>query len=314
MSPSVDGYTITIFSMDGTVVETVSVSPSTETSTVVMNLNTDQQLSAVISPTNGTSNVVGSSSDPIMIPTASDMTTPDNNGTNNMTNGTDQCKPAQAFTFKLCLKNTTSCDCNVTGFVNATIDSFLQSSCIQNSTECSSPMILDDVDCICRESKEKTKSKRRDEKSPSKRGRGKGKKMGKKGKDKTMKTGRMDDETTMEVCVEGTLLCGSCDPMMESTPRKMTGGRKGGPRGRPAAGEPRSGRQRGRRQGRQRGRGSSKNRPRSGSLRLDEDCPGMLSVQGSDLYTTELKIDRKSNRYCGGIQTTADSCGKLATT
>ena len=217
-------------------------------------------------------------------------------------------------------ENVTSCDCNVIGFGNAAINNLLQSSCIQNSTECSSPMILHEVDdCIC-ESKEKTKSKRRDEKSS---GRGKGKKKGKKGKDKTMKTGRMDDmddETTIEVCVEGTLLCGSCDPMMETTPRQMTGGRRGGPRPRPGSppqgevppqgdtlGGPR-GRPRGHRQGRQRGRGGSNSRPRSGTLRLNEDCPGMLSVQGSD-YTTELKVDKKSNRYCGNVQTTADSCG-----
>ena len=312
MSPLVDGYTITISSMDGTVVETVSV-PSTETSTIVMNLDTNQMLSAVISPTSSTPNVNISSSDPIMIPTANDMMTPDNNGTNN-TNGTDQCKPAQGFTFKLCLtrslrddENATSCDCNVTGFGNAAIDNLLQSSCIQNSTECSSPMILHEVDdCIC-ESKKKTKSKK---KSP---GRGKGKKKGKKGKDKTMKTGRMDDmddETNIEVCVEGTLLCGSCDPMMETTPKQMTGGRKGRPRPQPGSPSQGDGRPRGRRQGRQRGRGG---RPRSGTLRLDEDCPGMLSVQGSD-YTTELKVDKKSNRYCGDVQTTADSCGKLETT
>ena len=87
MIPDVDGYTITIFSMNGTVVETVSVPSPDISNVVVMNLDTDQQLSAVISPTSGVPDVIiGASSDPIMIPITSDMMTPDNNGTFHLVN------------------------------------------------------------------------------------------------------------------------------------------------------------------------------------------------------------------------------------
>ena len=290
----VEGYTITIFSPDGNdILQTVPVSSSTTNSIEVIGLDPQQEISATISATSTAPTSAGLESDSIVIP----VTT------------TRQCKPAIGHTFTLCLarlrrdgEDNSSCDCDTAGFHEAAIDQLLQSDCI-NSAECLSPMNSSDTSsCECKAPGKERSSKNRKPKKEMTNNKPEKTNGGKPAKINEPKNGRMEkpghDKTPMiEVCIEGTLMCGSCEAAdarrRRNIEKRLRFKRK------PSRNE----------------KTKSTEKTKSGTLpslsSLKNACQSSgISVQGINFNIKKSNI-KERNFYCGDeLVTETDKCGK----
>ncbi len=248
----------------------------------VTGLDPQQEVTATIMATSASPASIISASDPVIVPTS---TSPSDN----------MCMPGKGYKFNLCLKrlrnageDNSSCDCDNVGFRQAAIDQLLQSDCI-NSGECTSPMILsDESTCKCKSPSKKESSKIKNEKSKK---REKSKKM-KEQKEKTKgpESSKTPRENMVEVCLKGTLLCGSCNAAEIRDRRNIQS------------------------QLRFKRKHSSTKKETSKSIsRLSGSvCQSDgISVEGNQFSVKKFSIGKGRNFYCGNtIVTETDKCGK----
>ena len=155
----------------------------------------------------------------------------------------------------------------------------------------------------------KTSGKRRKEKSEKTPGK-KGMKEKSAKKEKTTKKEKTPDEEFIEMCLKGTLLCGSCDPVEESRRRREVPKRKLRFRRRHSGQMESSPMEKSSMEKSPMKKGQTEKSPKA---TLINNCPDVLSIQGTDYSITgKIKLGRRHTFFCGEMQVEeTDTCGKL---